>query len=101
MRVGAAADHEPELHGGGDPRHRPGLFNTDLLLQPLAAEIEPILHAPDQAERLHPLQAGFGGGIENSTAQRRSRTGKSLLMSSTTSSRSWTVRSGFQCSWMV
>ena len=41
-----------------------GLLGADVLLQPLAAEIEPVLHAPDQAERLHPLQIVFGGVVE-------------------------------------
>ena len=41
-----------------------GLLDADFVLQPFAAEIEPVLNAPDQAERLHPLQAVFGRGVE-------------------------------------
>jgi hypothetical protein len=57
VRVGAAGNRQSHLHGGCDPRHHLRSVDADLALQQFAAEIQAVLNAPDQAERLHPLQA--------------------------------------------
>ena len=88
MRVGAAGHGQPELHRGDDARHLLRGVDADFLLQPLAAEIEPVLHAPDQAERLIRFKLSSDTLYRCKHSSAGLRIGISLLMSSTTSSRS-------------
>ena len=64
MRVGAAGDRQPSFSAVTIGGTRLAGSTPTSLLQPLAAEIQPVLHAPDQAERFHPLQSVLGGVIE-------------------------------------